>query len=130
MQNPRKLVSSPSFLRRARLACAGFLGVATALIGGSASAQVSPLMGQWFAQTPTTQWRFIFTAGDAVTTFVSRNIDVASERLTSIYGADTSVDYFGDKEAFSMSFAAAKVGCLILGKARIAGWRRPTRTSS
>ena len=57
-----------------------------------------------------------------MTTFVSRNIDVASERLTSIYGANTSVDYFGDKDAFSMSFAAAKVGSLILGKARIAGW--------
>jgi hypothetical protein len=67
MHNPRKLVSSPSFLRRARSACAGVLGVAAILIGGPVSAQVSPLMGQWFAQTPTTQWRFIFTAGDAVT---------------------------------------------------------------
>jgi AraC-like DNA-binding protein len=62
------------------------------------------------------------TAAGVVATFVSRNIDVASERLTSIYGANTSVDYLGDKDAFSMSFAAAKVGCLILGKARIAGW--------
>jgi hypothetical protein len=64
MHNLRKLVSLPSFVR-ARSACAGVLAVA--LISGSASAEVSPLMGQWFAQTPSTQWRFIFTAGDAVT---------------------------------------------------------------
>jgi hypothetical protein len=40
------------------------------------------------------------SGSDLVSTFVSRNIDVASERLTSIYGANTSIDYFGDKDAF------------------------------
>ena len=61
-------------------------------------------------------------AADAVTTFVSRNIDVASERITSIYGVDTKVDYFGNRDEFSMSFAAAKLGSLILGKAQVASW--------
>jgi AraC-like DNA-binding protein len=57
-----------------------------------------------------------------VTTFVSRDIEVVSERLTSITGASTRIDYFGKPDAFSMSLTAAKLGCLILSKVRVAGW--------
>lgn len=57
-----------------------------------------------------------------VTSFVSRDIDLVSERLTSISGASTSVDYFGNPDLFSMSLTAARLGCLILSKVRVTGW--------
>ena len=57
-----------------------------------------------------------------VTTFVSRDIDVVSERLTSITGASTRIDYFGDPDAFSMSLTATKLGDLVLSKVQVAGW--------
>ena len=56
----------------------------------------------------------------AVTAFVSRDIDVVSERLTSITGASTRIDYFGDPDAFSMSLTATKLGGLVLSKVQVA----------
>ncbi len=58
----------------------------------------------------------------AVTTFVSRDIEVVSERLTSITGATTRIDCFGKPDAFSMSLTAAKLGCLVLSTVRVRGW--------
>ena len=58
----------------------------------------------------------------AVTAFVSRDIDVVCERLTSISGASTRIDYFGDPDAFSMSLTATKLGDLLLSKVQVAGW--------
>jgi AraC-like DNA-binding protein len=59
---------------------------------------------------------------DAVTTFASRDIDFVSERLTSISGASTRIDCLGNPGAFSMSLAAAKLGCLLLSKVRVKSW--------
>jgi hypothetical protein len=62
------------------------------------------------------------TGTEAVTTFTSRDIDFATERLTSISGASSSVECQGNPDAFSMSFAAAKLGDLILSKTRVTNW--------
>ena len=62
------------------------------------------------------------SGSSAVTTFVSRDIEVVSERLTSITGARTRIDYFGKPDAFSMSLTAAKLGCLVLSAVRVTGW--------
>jgi AraC-like DNA-binding protein len=62
------------------------------------------------------------SGADAVTTFASRDFDVVSERLTSISGASTRVECLGKPNAFSMSLAAAKLGCLILSKVRVTNW--------
>ena len=62
------------------------------------------------------------SGADGITTFESRDIDDVSERLISITGADTRVDYFGDPKAFSMSATAVKLGCLLLSKNRVASW--------
>ncbi len=69
-----------------------------------------------------TQFRDQQTETDLVTTFMSRDIDIVSERLISLTGASTRVDYFGKPSAFRMSATAAKVGRLLLSRNEVASW--------
>jgi AraC-like DNA-binding protein len=62
------------------------------------------------------------TEPGVVTTFISRDIDEVSERLVTMTGASTRVDYFGKPQAFRMSVTAAKLGCLLLSKNQVASW--------
>ena len=59
---------------------------------------------------------------DLITTFASRDIDFVAERLTSLSGASTRVDYFSAPASFSMSLTAARLGSLLVSRVQVRGW--------
>jgi AraC-like DNA-binding protein len=54
--------------------------------------------------------------GELVGGFASRDIDAVAERLGSVFQADTRIDYFGDRDLFSVSFVSARLGSVVLAR--------------
>jgi AraC-like DNA-binding protein len=54
--------------------------------------------------------------------FGTRKIDVASNHLQSVYGADVKLDFNGNRSSFEMQFTGAAFGELRLSKTEVSNW--------
>jgi AraC-like DNA-binding protein len=64
-----------------------------------------------------------------VDAFASRDVNVVSGRLSSIYGCAGTVEAVGDPAAFSMSLTAVRLGRLAVARARSRGVRTTRETA-